>query len=49
MMMMMMMIKTMMTIRLEISSAAEQALVLKRYFAAHRKLNSATSYGHYTK
>jgi hypothetical protein len=43
------MIKIMMTITLEIYSAAEQALVLKRDFADPLKLNSTTSKELYTK
>ena len=35
--------KKKMTIKLELNSAAEQALVLKRDFAAPLKLNSTTS------
>ena len=48
-MMMIMMIKIMMTIKLEMNSAAEKALVLKRYFATPRKLHSTTSKEHYNK
>ena len=48
-MMMMIMIKIMMTIKLEIYSAARQALVLRRDFADPLKLNSTTSKEHYPK